>query len=293
MAFRSFLAPCSCRYSAARANVTARRRARCRHLRRVSSRLTGVLVVYLSCGCGGGERPNPQAPSTIVVREFEVGPDVTSVSRYPEDIDEFGMVVAERAADQLRRLQRDATALAKDRAAVPGDLSVTGRVTKIDGGSRGARVAATLLLGWGFTSYGIGGSTCAVEGQVTRPDGTVVITFHQELKKRSTGWFWAFYGESSRRQIGACLRRIAINIGYLVATGSYRDGIAPMASSAPVVRLPTTSTPGVQPSPSVPTMPESSDRTADRLRNLDSLRRDGLIDEREYSERRKRILQGL
>jgi hypothetical protein len=207
----------------------------------------------------------------IAVEEFEVGPSVTAVSRYDASVDDLGQQTAKVVARYLKGSRSDAAVVPKG-ATPSGDLIVSGRVTRIDGGSRAGRIAVSLLFGFGLTSYGAGGATCGVEGEVRRADGSPVGSFSFEAKRKATGYFWVRYGESSERQITACLQSVAAQVAESVRTNHYQPRVAPVAAQA---------------------RREGDRSTGQRLRELDKLRADGLVTEDEYQQRRKAILEQL
>src|SRR5207244_9648086 len=139
-------------------------------------------------------------------------------------------------------------------------------ITRIDGGSRGGRAFASVLFGFGLTSWGIGGSSCRVDGQVIRRDGTRVGIFGAEQKRRATGYFWIRYGESSERQLRECLVSVSGHIAGMIDTGGYsgsrlRGEIGETPKTRGDLRTP-----------------------GERLRDLDALRAQHLITEEEYGE---------
>jgi uncharacterized protein DUF4410 len=238
-----------------------------------------MLLALASC------EPAPPKPQrgAIVVKEFEVGPSATSISRYSDPVDKLGFIAASTIARLLKARGFDAVAVSRDSPESAGQI-VTGRITRIDGGSRGARVAASMTIGFGFTSYGIGGSTCSIEAELRNAESNSVLgTYRQEMLKHGTGWFWIRFGESSERQIRACVNRIASNIAVAVDSGQYRGGL----TGGPPVGQPIAA-------PAVQTAPSSGARTiADRLRELNHLRDTGIITDREYEERRRSIVGEL
>jgi hypothetical protein len=79
-----------------------------------------------------------------VVREFEVSPTATMITNYDASTDGLGMAGAERLASVLRAYGHDAVAVAHDGEGT-GDLEVTARITRIDGGNRGKRILVSQL----------------------------------------------------------------------------------------------------------------------------------------------------
>jgi hypothetical protein len=228
-----------------------------------------MLAFFLVTGCSA--RPLAPPIGKIVVREFEIGDAITAVSRFGPATEHLGMVPAEQIARYLAARDRNAEAVPAS-APPDGDLLVSGRITRIDGGNRALRA----LIG-----FGAGGSTCAVQGQVTRADGTPVGTFNLQRKRKATGYFWARYGESAERQITACLRSIGTTIGVMVDQGRYDGGTPAYLQVVPAAAAPP---PQLQPSRGTAT---------DRLRELDRMRQQGLLTEEEYREKRQRIIEEL
>src|SRR5215831_18510672 len=96
-----------------------------------------AILVALACfGCSARVPKNDLG--RIVVREFEVDPTVTMISAYDAPTADLGMQVAKRIVAVLEKRGRTAIAVPRDSEDV-GDLLVTGRITRIDGGSRGER----------------------------------------------------------------------------------------------------------------------------------------------------------
>ena len=234
-------------------------------------RLAALLAVAAAIGCAA----QPKPIGKVAVQEFDIVP-AALFNETQRDPFEPGMRVAEHAVRMLQAWGRDATAVSREQSPT-GDLIVSGRVTRLDGGSRGARIAMSLLLGFGWTSYGVGGASCGVEGEVVTGDGAQIGAFRESWSKKSTGWFWIRYGESARQQLTACLRAMGKRVAMRVNEGRY---MRPSTLSEPR---------------SMPVVEESAygGTTAERLRKLDALRERRLISDSEYQEQRRRILGEL
>jgi hypothetical protein len=147
------------------------------------------------------------------------------------------------------------------------DVIVSGRLTRLDGGSRAKRLLVSQTIGFGFTDYGIGGGYCAAEAQVFR-DGKGIGTVTADHQERGTGWFWIRYGDSASHQLEECMEDMADEMAEDIDEQRY-------AKPAPVA---------------APAAPAPSRSAADRLRELDSVRQQGLMTETEYQEKRRQIL---
>lgn len=116
-------------------------------------------------------------------------------------------------------------------------------------------------IGWGGTFAVFG-----VDGEVRKSDGTQVAVFSDE--RVGTGW-------SNAGALENAMGHVRNNVTEMIFSGRYTGGrpgspgVLPKVVPAPTGHLP----------------------VADRLRQLDALRRDGLITEPEYEERRRRILE--
>ncbi len=234
-------------------------------------RLLFLAVAIIAAGCAA--RPMAPKVGKIAVVQFEVNDRVTAVSKYDAAYSDLGIAVANRIAEILRARERDAIAIGSNDP-VEADLVVTGRITRMDGGNRALRA----LIG-----FGAGGSTCGVAGEVTRADGTIVGTFSEQQKRKATGYFWARYGESAERQIKACLQSVGTAVAVMVDEGRYRGGEPAQVVPAAAPTAPATTVPPTAVSP-------TKHGAAQRLSELEALRRDGLVTDEEYQEKRRRII---
>ncbi|HEV7732488.1 MAG TPA: DUF4410 domain-containing protein [Candidatus Binatia bacterium] len=218
-----------------------------------------ALAVVPACGTA------PLAPGLgpIGVVPFSTDPSALAISRYEGDTAQLGSLLATQAVTFLKRRDRDAQVAPQDSPIDSGTI-VSGRITRLDGGNRALRA----LVG-----FGAGGSTCAADGTVSRADGTRIGTFALERKRKGTGFFWVRFGESAELQLQKCVESLGNGIGQLVDQGKW--------TPAPAAVSPTLSQPA----------PPSQRTTQDRLVELDELKSRGLITDREYEEKRKRILE--
>lgn len=231
-------------------------------------------LVVLTLGCAPRR---PPAKATVAVREFQVDGTVTVVTGYHDPTDALGRDMAEAIAEHLRRLDHDAIVVPNNSATPAANLVVSGRITKIDGGSRAARLFMS-MLGFGFTDYGAGGGFLRAEGQVARSDGTSVGIFGAEHQEKGTGWFWIRYGDSARHQIAGCIEDVGPEIAEMIDEGQYH-GSSPQLLQA---QSPASTTPGA-----------ATRSATDRLRELDNLHQQGLLTDGEYQDKRRKLLDEL
>lgn len=233
-----------------------------------------ILALFTQIGLLGCAAHQTLPPSTRVgVLPFPLAQTV-EVSRFEGADDTFrqlGVAMADSVVKGFEERHVAAQVISEsDRAGV--DLLVSGEITKIDGGNRALRA----LIG-----MGAGGSTCAVSGTVERRDGTRVGTFGIERKKRSAGFFWARFGESSDRQVDEIFRSIGQSVADMVIEGKYGGGRP---------GYPAPGRPSLEGGGTVAAGPRPVE---DRLRDLDKLRSQGLVTDDEYRDRRKAILDQL
>src|SRR5262249_34779002 len=191
-------------------------------------------------------------PGKIAVMEFQANENVTAVSGFDGSIGDVGTALTNRLADELHDKDRDAVAvLVGDEP--QADVVVTGRITRIDGGSRAKRLLASQTIGFGFTDYGIGGGYCAAGGTVNRA-GQQIGVFSVEHQEKGTGWFWIRYGDSASHQIEECVDDMASDIADIIDEQRYTR-----APNPPAAVMGTAATQPVQLTPS------------ERLRELEDL----------------------
>jgi hypothetical protein len=132
------------------------------------------------------------------------------VLSWDDQIEPLGFETAQRIANALRiEYGIDAIAVRANEPA-DADLVVTGQVTTIDGGSRGARWA----VGWLGTSagavyFGVGGS-------VRRSDGSLVDSFALEERAK-----WGAAGGNTIEMMHECVEWVSERVARMVATGDY------------------------------------------------------------------------
>jgi len=234
-----------------------------------------LLLLAASCfvltACAA-HAPKPNL-GRIAIRPFGVDGNVTQVTRYDGPTLTLATTFTANLEQRLKARGWDVL-VGADGVEAGADTVVSGNITRIDGGSRGGRAFASVLFGFGLTSWGIGGSSCRVDGQVNRRDGTRVGTFGAEQKRRSTGYFWIYYGKSSERQLRECLvEGVSPAIAGMINSGGYSGGRLPATAAEP------------------PKPPGDIRTPSERLRDLDALRSQHLITEEEYTEKRRKILE--
>jgi Domain of unknown function (DUF4410) len=240
---------------------------------------TILALVLAAVGCS--QPPSAGAPvgGSIAVRPFAAGPDVTAVTRYDPNFEELGSSVAEQIARRLEARGRDAKVSVGETQLDRANVEIVGRISRLDGGSRAARAIMSATLGFGFTSYGAGGASCGLEGEIRRGDGTILGHFAEQAKKSSTGWFWVFYGSSADRQLRGCLKALAHRVADRFTDGYYTGSAVRVTPLA------------------IPTAPAAAPATRagieERLNELEGLKERGLVDQGEYERKRQQILDDL
>src|SRR5262249_51920386 len=145
--------------------------------------------------------------SDASIRNFEGGP-----------LDQVGPKVTEAIVRFLEERQLDASRVPVG-LKTSTNLTVSGWVTKVDGGSLGVRRARVAL--WIFcwpcalATMNAGAGWVTVEGQVRRDDGTVAGTFHAEGKGG---------GASHDHAMTQASFRIGRDIADMVDIGRYNGG---------------------------------------------------------------------
>ena len=169
------------------------------------------LIVLLTAGCGGpragtlvsGPRVTGQP---ITVKEFTTeGAVIRS-----EGVETFGLVLAEEIASELRRRGYQAEAIPAS-ATARSSVVVSGRLTRVDGGSRALRY---------FVSFGAGAAKFGAAGEVIGRDGARLVTFSDE---RWSGW--GVFGGSSQSLLQKCVRSVGADIAEMIDTGKYRQAV--------------------------------------------------------------------
>ena len=171
--------------------------------------LATIGVLSLSVACAGPSGPSTQATGThtlssgtIAVVEFDqAGADV----HYNGPHDSFGLVVAEEIASRLGKLGHSAKAVpAAGRH--NAQTVVTGRITRIDGGSRATRY---------WVGFGAGAAKVGVAGSVREGNREVASFSHDRWS--GTGVF----GGASASLLQKCLRAIGADVAKMIDKGQY------------------------------------------------------------------------
>jgi len=178
------------------------------------SRVAAIAAACTLWACAGttsGPEQTPpaefQAPGErISVIEFSL--EGASIS-YAAPYEAFGLLVAELIAAELR--DRGHRADAVPAGGTPtGDFIVSGRITRIDGGSRAARY-------WSG-QYGGGAAKFGLEGYVEAVDQETRAPFSDE-RWAGTGPF----GGESVSLVQRCVRQVARDIAEMIHTGKFRQ----------------------------------------------------------------------
>ena len=207
--------------------------------------------------------------TTAVIEQFSVGSGI-EVRGYDDPPQQAGLHLAEAVAAGLRKRGWQAAVVGAGERP-DAQFLVTGRITKINGGSRSKR--AILGMGTGHASF-------RAEGEVRGAGNRVVGTFGDE--RGSIGRV-GYGGGSNEFVVGLCVDRVGDDIAEMIATGRYEGG-------RPITQAEALPAPGSV----TPSREESPSRSAaERLRNLDSLRDQGLLTDKEYQEKRRQIIDGL
>jgi hypothetical protein len=169
-----------------------------------------IATVCVLWACAGTSGPERTAPSEyripgerISVLEFSL--DGAAVS-YAKPYDTFGLVIAEQIAAELRDLGYRADAVPTG-GNPTGDFRVSGRITRIDAGSRAARY---------WAGYGAGAAKFGLEGSVAAVDQDTQVTFSDE-RWAGTGVF----GGESVSLVQRCVRQVARDVAEMIHTGQY------------------------------------------------------------------------
>jgi hypothetical protein len=215
-----------------------------------------ALAVYLA-GCAK-PRPNLLPTGTkVTIVEFGLA-DGVKVEDYNAPYDQLGADLAQVIAERLRRKKCCTVEVAPATVSAPeGDVIVTGEITRISGGSAAKR---WLLPGGGHSTFG-------AQGEVRKADGTKVASFSHERVARGAG------GNVS--SLHWALEVTGTDIGEMVWRGEYKGGRPGSPGYLAQARA-----------KEVPTQRPA----AERLRELDKLREQGLVNEDEYREKRRRII---
>jgi hypothetical protein len=187
----------------------------------------GVALVLLAA-CGPKAPPVSTASvgplvrgSQVTVEEFTVADDAILSYRGPRDA--LGLILAEQVARELRERGHDARAIAA-RAVAPASapVRVVGRITMLDGGSRGLRY---------WVGFGAGAAKLGVAGDVIGAGGARVGTFSDE-RWSAVGRF----GGASQDLLEKCARTLGADIAEMIDTGEYRRVGRPAPDGTPDAR---------------------------------------------------------
>src|SRR5262245_31148135 len=143
-----------------------------------------IVPLFALVACSTGPRPNILPPDTkVVVREFQLADDAFIRNFDGGPLDELGPKVTDALVRFLKARRLEATAVPIE-AQTDAPLTVSGWVTKVDGGSLGGRRARVALWIFFFpaalATMNTGAGQMHVEGEVRRPDCTVVGRFQAE-----------------------------------------------------------------------------------------------------------------
>ena len=223
-------------------------------------------AIFGLVGVGCGRTPRYAASATPVGSGTNIGvmrfaTESASIENYQGPPGAVGDALSAAIANALRGRGASANVI-RDGVPVEAQAIVSGRVTRIYGGSQSKR--AILGMGAGHAMF-------AVAGEVRRPDGTVIGTFSEQ--RGSIGRV-GYGGGSNEFVISLCIERVGEDIAEMVSTGSYSGGTAIVQGQPP----PPTARAGARPA-------------AERLRELDTLKAQGLINDKEYEDKRRRIIE--
>lgn len=169
-------------------------------------------AVWTLSACGG-----PSGPKQVTRAGYQPSEEVISVVEFSQEgaqitynapHDTFGLAVAEEIAGALRKRGHVAHAVPA-RGEVPGEIVVTGRIVKIDAGSRATRY---------WVGFGAGSAKFGVEGNVQNAEGAEVATFADE---RWSGF--GVFGGNSVSLVQKCLRAVGNDVAKMIDTGQYRQ----------------------------------------------------------------------
>lgn len=234
--------------------------------------LVAALALCLGAAACSNHSASLLAPGTrIAVRDVQLAEAARITSIGTTEADDVGPKVTDALERFLKARRLDPVRVPPDGETNAG-LTVSSVVTKIDGGSLGGRRARIVLWIFFFpaalATMNAGAAHVTVDGEVRRPDGTVVGTF--QVTGRGGG-------NSHEHAMNQASLRIGNRIADMVYTGRYA-GAAPNAVLAKARR---------------PAGAPAATTGEDRLRALERLHHDGLISDAEYVQRRQQILDAL
>lgn len=174
-----------------------------------ASIIVGVLLAAVVAACAARKPIAVNQGRHVQVVEFDTRN--ARVLSWDDAIEPLGFEVAQRIANVLRiEHGMDATAVRPHELTADADLVVTGQVTTIDGGSRGARWVS------GWLGTGAGAVYFGVRGAVRRPDGSRVGEFTMEERAK-----WGAAGGNTIEMMHECVEWVAQRVARMVATGTY------------------------------------------------------------------------
>jgi len=151
-----------------------------------------------------------ESSTTAVIEQFSVGSGI-EVRGYDDPPEQAGLHLAEAVAAGLRKRGWQAAVVGAGERP-DAQFLVTGRITKINGGSRSKR--AILGMGTGHASF-------RAEGEVRGAGNRVVGTFGDE--RGSIGRV-GYRGGRNEFVVGLCVDRVGDDIAEMIAKGRYEGG---------------------------------------------------------------------
>jgi len=173
--------------------------------------ITLLFAAAFTMACAG-----PSGPKQIESSGFHLSEQALSVVEfdlegatvtYNAPYETFGLAVAEEIAAGLRKRGHQAEAVSAG-GEVKGSVVVTGRVKRIDAGSRATRY---------WVGFGAGAAKFGVEGSVKEAQSGEVATFSDE---RWSGF--GVFGGNSISLVRKCLRAVGQDVAKMIDTGQYR-----------------------------------------------------------------------
>jgi hypothetical protein len=175
----------------------------------VIKQLATLGILCLGVACAGPSGPPTQVTDThtlsggtIAVVEFDQS---NANIHYNGPHDTFGLVLAEEIASRLSKLGHNAKAVpAAGRH--EAQTVVTGRITRIEGGSRATRY---------WVGFGAGAAKVGVVGSVREGNRELARFSHE----RWSGF--GVFGGASASLLQKCLRAIGADVAKMIDTGQY------------------------------------------------------------------------
>ena len=170
--------------------------------------LTAAMLLVSACA-------GPSGPGSVETKGVPLGDTKVTVLEFSQEgaairfnapHDTFGLMVAEEIAAGLRASGHDAEAVPAGARPASGTV-VTGRVTRIDAGSRALRY---------MVGFGAGAAKFGIEGKVVDAGGKELGTFSHE---RWSGF--GIFGGNSVSLVQKCLRTVGLDVAKMIDTGVY------------------------------------------------------------------------